>query len=161
MTVSKSHIRHEVRERIAGLSREERTYEATRVSQYIRELWEYIRAETLVGYRAMGDEIDISELLDIAARDGKEVIIVSQSPDDGFPGIPDTKNTLIFVPWRAFTHSGERIGRWGGWYDRFLSSFHNVSTIGICYSVQLYNELPQDRHDIRVVRVVTWAPREL
>ena len=46
----------------------------------------------------MGDEIDISELLDIAARDGKEVIIVSQSPDDGFPGIPDTKNTLIFVP---------------------------------------------------------------
>ncbi len=161
MTDSKSHIRHEVRECIARLSREYRAYEAMRVSQHIQELWEYIRAETIVGYRAMGDEIDISEILDIAAREGKAVIIVSQSPDGGFPAIPDTKNTLILVPWRAFTHSGERIGRWGGWYDRFLSSFHDVSTIGVCYSVQLYDELPQDRHDIRVLRVVTWAPSEL
>ncbi|MDP2691538.1 MAG: 5-formyltetrahydrofolate cyclo-ligase [bacterium] len=60
---------------------------------------------------------------------------------------------LIFVPGLAFTHSGLRLGRGGGFYDRLLSGFKGVS-VGICFREQIKNALPKDEHDVLVDRVV-------
>lgn len=58
---------------------------------------------------------------------------------------------LVFVPGVAFTRSGERLGRGGGYYDRLLSGLPKSSvTLGICFAMQLLGALPMEAHDCTV-----------
>jgi len=63
---------------------------------------------------------------------------------------PETLD-LILVPGVAFTRSGERLGRGGGFYDRLLASLPGqVCKIGVCFDSQVQHELPVEAHDQRV-----------
>ncbi len=63
---------------------------------------------------------------------------------------------VIVVPGVCFTSSGARLGRGGGYYDRFLAKLtEETDTIGLCYSFGIENNLPCERHDIKVKKVVT------
>ena len=154
MSRAKSHIREEVRDRIAALSHDERIREGESVWSQIVDSESFIQAETVVGYDAMPDEIDISPLLHLARERGKTGIMIDTSPESVPPSLPDRQRILILVPGRAFSISGQRIGRGWGWYDRWLSTLSHVQTIWVCYSVQLYETLPQDEYDIRMQRVI-------
>ena len=66
------------------------------------------------------------------------------------------KIDLIIVPARAFTRRGERLGRGGGFYDKYMSlSGFRAYKIGIAFSAQIFDSLPCDAHDIKVDEVVT------
>ena len=68
------------------------------------------------------------------------------------PGMLD----LILVPGVAFTRSGERLGRGGGFYDRLLSSLPaHVHKIGVCFDSQIQQELPVEAHDQLVDFIIT------
>ena len=68
------------------------------------------------------------------------------------PGMLD----LILVPGVAFTRSGERLGRGGGFYDRLLASLAaHTGKIGVCFDSQVQHELPAEMHDQRVDFIVT------
>ena len=63
---------------------------------------------------------------------------------------PDSLD-LVLIPGVAFTRSGERLGRGGGFYDRLLASLPaGVCKIGICFDSQILAELPVEPHDQRV-----------
>ena len=63
------------------------------------------------------------------------------------PGMLD----LILVPGVAFTRSGERLGRGGGFYDRLLASLPaHTCKIGVCFDAQILPEFPIESHDQRV-----------
>lgn len=62
---------------------------------------------------------------------------------------------FILVPGQAFTPQGNRLGRGGGFYDRFLSrpDLH-AYTLGICYPFRILEHLPSEAHDVSVDEVV-------
>lgn len=64
----------------------------------------------------------------------------------------DFKNqTLVLVPGRAFTKDGFRIGRGKGFYDIYFSKFRENKKIilaGVCFSVQFYENILHDEHDL-------------
>lgn len=63
---------------------------------------------------------------------------------------------LILVPGMAFTASGHRLGRGGGYYDRFLARLPGSAVkLGVCFARQLVDDLPFELHDQRVDAVVT------
>jgi 5-formyltetrahydrofolate cyclo-ligase len=63
---------------------------------------------------------------------------------------------VVFVPGLAFSVNGQRLGRGGGFYDRFLDSTGpGLTAIGLGYSFQVLECLPQDRWDRRLACVVT------
>jgi len=66
------------------------------------------------------------------------------------------KIDLILVPGLAFSTSGARLGRGGGFYDRLLAreSLHAFK-LGVCFDMQAFPELPVESHDITVDAVVT------
>ena len=78
---------------------------------------------------------------------GKELCVPDDSGEEVFPEI-------LVVPGLSFSSSGERLGRGGGFYDRYLQSFNGTS-VGICYEGQLRNQLPVESHDQTVSAVVT------
>ena len=63
------------------------------------------------------------------------------------------ENDLILVPGLGFTQEGHRLGRGGGFYDRFLATSASVPTWGIAFSSQLLANLPLEAHDKSVQRV--------
>jgi 5-formyltetrahydrofolate cyclo-ligase len=62
---------------------------------------------------------------------------------------------LILVPGVAFTHEGFRVGRGGGYYDRFLAEPQlHARRLGVCFARQLVPSVPLEAHDQRVDRVI-------
>ncbi len=66
---------------------------------------------------------------------------------------PEPKGVAI-VPCVAFTVACDRVGRGGGYFDRFLASFVGPS-IALAYELQRADTLPTEAHDVRPQRVVT------
>lgn len=85
-----------------------------------------------------------------------------QEPTEG--ELIEAKNLDGFlVPGLAFSKKGERVGRGKGYYDRTLSKVPGLK-VGVCYSYQLFDELPTEAHDIKMDVVVsdqgiTWLKR--
>ena len=67
---------------------------------------------------------------------------------------PTPPDAPVLIPGLAFAPGGERLGRGGGYYDRFLSG-HAGPRIALAYEMQLVPELPQEAHDIRMDVIVT------
>lgn len=65
--------------------------------------------------------------------------------------------TLILVPGLAFNpEDGSRLGRGGGFYDRFLSRPDvGARLVGTCFTTQLFQHIPREVHDARVSMIIT------
>lgn len=61
---------------------------------------------------------------------------------------------VIIVPALAFDRQGFRLGRGGGYYDRYLAG-RSALTIGLCHQAAFVDLLPRDPWDIPVALVVS------
>jgi 5-formyltetrahydrofolate cyclo-ligase len=68
--------------------------------------------------------------------------------------IPPEALDFIIVPALTFDHEGYRLGRGGGYYDRFLLKTQ-AFTAGVARERLLRVTLPREAHDIAVRCVVT------
>ncbi len=63
---------------------------------------------------------------------------------------------LVIAPGVAFDRSGVRLGHGKGYYDRMLQRIRgNTPIIGLAYECQIFDEIPHEKHDISMDRVVT------
>lgn len=77
-----------------------------------------------------------------------------------FEGIPVALSEIemILVPGLAFDASGHRLGRGGGFYDRFLAQPGfppRMTRCGICYDSQIVGVIPTEDHDVTLDTVIT------
>jgi 5-formyltetrahydrofolate cyclo-ligase len=152
------------------------------ISRRLLLLAEELGAGVVLGYLSLADEVRIDDFLAGACEAGKKVLL----PRIGSEGMefcpwrpssilaPDGKGVLaprgpraagegfskrfIVVPGRAFDREGGRLGRGGGYYDRFLAQTANESrvTVGVAYECQIMDErIPLEAHDARMDFVVT------
>ena len=68
--------------------------------------------------------------------------------------IPKHKINAVIIPGVGFSKSGARLGFGKGCYDRFLEDFEGLK-IGVCYELQLTDELTAEEHDIPMDMVIT------
>ena len=74
-------------------------------------------------------------------------VVMAQSPP-----------TVVLIPGVAFTAEGSRLGRGGGFYDRFLRSLpKSTLRVGVCFATQIMPVLPIERHDEPVSFLLTEA----
>jgi 5-formyltetrahydrofolate cyclo-ligase len=173
----KSEIRAEVRRRIKELSGEDKSQSATKIFTTIESDPHFIEARCIALFAAMKDEVSTEYALNAWQEMGKRIVVprvegdimrfYDYSPEtmqSGAFGIMEpTSNDeisaeeidLIIVPARAFTLSGIRLGRGGGFYDKYMSlSGFKAYKIGIAYTCQIFDSLPHAPHDIKVDKVV-------
>ena len=75
------------------------------------------------------------------------------------PAVHPDKHFLIIVPGLGFDSAKNRLGRGGGYYDRYISklrkSCNNFSLLGICFAFQLMDAIPAVYYDEKVDGIVT------
>lgn len=101
------------------------------------------------------NEIKVSEI-----RDTNDLVPGRFMIPEPYPGkrkyVDPMILEVVIVPGVCFTSEGFRIGRGGGYYDRFLKRISpKTHVIGICYSTQIENKIPHDEKDMRVYEVIT------
>jgi len=60
----------------------------------------------------------------------------------------------FLVPGIVFGKDCSRIGHGAGYYDRFLAAFKGIPRLGVAYSVQIRNSLPQNATDMKMDEVL-------
>jgi len=143
----------------------------------------YQAAQAVVLYAAVENEVATDLILTDVLRTGRKVYYPRLGPTrrdillapvhnaaelkPGAYGIPEPPAdgaiapaalgpALICVPGLAFSPAGARLGRGGGYYDRLLAQVNaETLTVGIAYSFQVLDSLPESPHDRRLHFVVT------
>ena len=77
-----------------------------------------------------------------------ELVEVPESVENNVPF------DFILVPGVAFSPNGYRLGRGKGYYDKFLSKYTNLFTVGVCFREQFYLDIPTEPHDIPMHKVL-------
>jgi 5-formyltetrahydrofolate cyclo-ligase len=149
------------------------------VARNVLALPAVVDARTVMAFSSFGSEVDTGPIIERLERDGRRValprmegrIIVAVAYRSGDQVKPSSFGALepaggetvapgeidvVIVPGLAFDRSGHRIGYGRGFYDRFLGALRpDALTVGICFSVQLVDEVPHGRGDRPVDVVVT------
>lgn len=152
--MTKQELRKQVRQELQKLSAADRDTASLFVCLQILGTAEWQQANTVLLYNALPDEINLQLLIDDASGSGKELIIPDQSATA--PVIPAevlAEVNLAIIPGRAFTRSGKRLGRGGGWYDRLLPQL-KCPKWGVCFTPQIKKEVPTDPWDVRMDKII-------
>lgn len=133
------------------------------------------RPAVVVGFLAMGSEIDMTPLvtehpeirfaltrtapgtnLTVHDFDGprERHAFGFEQPAEDAPEIPKAAVDVVLVPGIAFTPDGKRLGRGAGYYDRFLADFAG-DTVALTTTSRIRPDLPFESHDVRVRWVAT------
>jgi len=126
----------------------------------LNDFWRRLlaRGVTLAFPALLGDDgwMDAIAVTDLA-RDLKPGRFNILQPLDGTPVDPG-RIDFVFVPALAYDIRGHRLGRGGGYYDRFLSTrAPKAFRCGVGFECQVVLEVPIKEHDCQVNAVVTEA----
>jgi 5-formyltetrahydrofolate cyclo-ligase len=61
---------------------------------------------------------------------------------------------LVIAPGIAFDKEKRRLGRGGGYYDKYLKN-KDIPTWGIGFSFQLFDQIPAAPFDVQMTKVIT------
>lgn len=137
----------------------------------------YRQAAEILCYLDIRKEVGTRGIIAQAWKDGKRTWIPKvqgkemefflltswQDLSPGAFGIPEPKvrdrfkgkHGLVILPGTAYDALGYRIGYGGGYYDRYLSRYPELTKMGIGFSFQLFPRLPKEPCDIPVDIVIT------
>jgi 5-formyltetrahydrofolate cyclo-ligase len=149
------------------------------ITRNVLALPEFINASKIFLYFSIEREPDTHAIIEAALAAGKTVAVpgsldrgemkarVIRGAEELVPGrfsIPSPPEAaeallpeeleLIIVPALAFDSGGARLGKGGGYYDRFLSRTDAVKA-GITRDRLLFEKLPAEPHDVAVDIIVT------
>lgn len=180
MNFSKPELRREMRARLRALTgRDEKSrgicealarhpayvaarcvalFDAMPVEPHVELLWQ-IAPRRFVYPRVHGDHLVLHEVPALEVLHAAPGARYREPQPGAYPDVAPAEVDLIVVPGLAFTRSGLRLGRGGGYYDRLLAQLSpRCMKIGVCFETQIVPELPIEPHDIRLDAVITEAP---
>ena len=181
----KKELRTAIKARLAAVSPDETLGASKSVLAQLESLEQWKRADIVLAFLSMKDEIDTIPILNAALEQGKTFAVPRVvGPDLVFYQIQDLKknvapgafgilepvsglcpvavenlpehHSVALVPGLAFDKENFRLGRGKGFYDRFLASAgDSLYKIGIGYSFQLVEKVPREPHDKALDLVIT------
>ncbi len=139
----------------------------------------YKNAKQLMVYLPLGNETDTMDIIDVAFRDEKRLVLPVTDPESGVitPVLYEkdtklikgafsvtepvdtnpadmSKTDVVIVPGIAFDRLGNRVGFGKGCYDRLLKDT-TAFKVGFCYDFQICDKIPACEYDVKMDFLVT------
>ena len=139
-------------------------------------------ATTIMSFLPLSQEVDLRTLMQCWIEEGKTVCVPIVNWDDRVMqaglltsteshalsetrhglrepkeriNIPTELIDVVLVPGLAFDALGGRLGRGGGFYDRFLALVRPPLSIGVAFDEQMVDHLTIEPHDYRLTAIAT------
>ncbi|MBQ6974978.1 MAG: 5-formyltetrahydrofolate cyclo-ligase [Selenomonadaceae bacterium] len=179
-TIYKKNLRREIKSRLATLSADEKLILSHAVIEKFLAHPAYKNSQIIMAYFSTAEEIQLQEFFSAAFNDGKILAVpfiegremyAAILPDIdaaevGAYGILTVKSSVrkiidaekincIVTPGLAFDANFNRLGKGGGFYDKFLSRAVNAVKIALAYDNQIVENVPIEPHDVKVDFVLT------
>ncbi len=177
----KHHLRTEMKAALGAMDADAAAEMSHRACQSLLELDEYRQARSVMLYAPIAGEVDCRPVAVAAWADGKTVLLprvtwearqmvavpvgsLDHPVVTGRNGLrepegepwPIERIDLVVVPALAYDRHGNRLGRGGGFYDRFLASPNLAAhACGLAFAIQIVGELPVHPNDYPVKVLVT------
>ena len=181
MNESKADIRRQLRDQLAAIGSDERLARSEEAAARLCSLPAFCDARTVMLYLPFGCEVNTQPIAQAAGKGNKcvvapdpcprtrqmRVVVCDPTNDDLFlpthglrtplGDICDIESVdLIVVPALGFDRTGHRLGRGGGFYDRFLARDEmRAVTVGLGFAEQIVPSLPIEDTDHPVQVIVT------
>lgn len=175
--ILKAGLRGEIRDRVSRLSERERAEAAERVAELLERDIRFAGARVAACFMPLRDEVPVGRFVDGWRRDKLIVLPVVEGDrmrffeydparvrtgrfeivePYGTAEVSPQGIDAMLVPGRAFTLAGLRLGRGGGYYDRYLSQSgaEGIYRIGVAFGCQVVDELPVTADDVVMDRVI-------
>lgn len=179
---SKGSLRERLRGHLAEIDPATADVAADCVAERLLSLPEIANARRIFTCLSFGTEIDTWRLVDRLLAEGRELYVPRADPRDGrlhvhpYPcplralafglqqpprGTPEIPEDSIdgtidaaLVLGLGFDRRGYRLGYGSGYFDRFLAK-RPFPSVGLAYSAQLLDRVPDEAHDVPMAVVVT------
>ncbi|MCA9407163.1 MAG: 5-formyltetrahydrofolate cyclo-ligase [Candidatus Omnitrophica bacterium] len=182
---AKEELRQKVYNLLRKQKEEERLAKSLIIQSKLFNMLEFQKAKVILFYVSFDGEVNTLEMIKLAQEMGKKIGVpridqknkriipslleqsiekLSKGPygikqptkDQGEP-LEHHELSLVVVPGVAFDKQNNRLGRGGGYYDRFLSELpSNIPSFGLAFDFQLMENLPGiQKHDQPVSAVIT------
>jgi len=180
--MDKAQLRSEIQHTLLALQSESRDRKSQRACQRLVAAEQFQNASTVMLFLSLPHEIDTSEAILSAWQLGKSVAVPKVSweqrhmipvqinsleagisteasglrnPTTGLP-VPFGDIDLVVTPALAFDRNGNRLGRGGGYYDKFFAHDQlKACRCGFAYAEQIVETVPATDHDQTMDMVVT------
>lgn len=183
---AKARLRATLGDRVAAMPAGERAAASARIRDHIAASGLWRRASVVMLYAADASEPDLDALISTGVDAGKTVCVARidwegkrmvpasvgspadlvpdrhgiRVPGAACPGVAPESVGLVVVPGVGFDLSGGRVGRGGGFYDRFLAGLEaggpiRAVAVGACFAAQVVGRVPSGAHDRKVDGLVT------
>ena len=182
--MTKGQLREKYRERMLKISGEERLQKSRNACSNLISTPQFRDSSVIMIFLSMPAEVDTTEAIRYAWQQGKTIAapkvfwkqksmvpVRIDSLEEGFKieesglrnpitnkEVPVSKIELIVIPALVFDRNGHRVGRGGGFYDKFLANGKlKAIKCGFGFAEQLMeNEyIPAGQKDIRLDLLVT------
>ena len=179
--MDKEILRKEIKAKIAKLSSREVSKDNKAINSHICVSRLFLEGKVIMGYLAQSKEVNIDASLQQAINSGKIVCVPHileeagqmeivrlnalknlgkdrfgiREPQAPYEVIDPAEVDLVLVPAVAYTAQGNRIGRGGGYYDRFLPHCAKAVPMGVAFEAQVVDEMPVNAHDQNIRYLVT------
>jgi 5-formyltetrahydrofolate cyclo-ligase len=158
------------------MTKEEVAEQSKLIIEQLEQMAAFREAQVVLLYYPIHNEVDLRPLLTKYAGEKTFLLPVTHRrsmevrPYDGEDmmrkgrlGVPEPQTEtykgaidLIVVPGVVFDYHCHRIGRGGGYYDKFLSKQLSAKKIGVCYSFQLKkHDIPHMFREPKMDRIIT------
>lgn len=180
ITERKRALRAQVKETLAALPPTHRAAQDKALFRAFLGLDAVKKAETILLFWGTGTEPSTAELVSALLASGKQVALPHclpagelearlyrgtrliknrygiPEPGPDCPFLPKSEVQLTLTPALCYDRQGYRLGRGGGYYDRWLSNYTGTS-VGLCYREVLQKEVPRAPHDrpVNILLTVT------
>lgn len=162
---TKKEIREDIQKLFQDRTREELEENSNIIVQKLKKVIQKWNYKKICIYEHMQDEVYTHKII----SDLRQLTVEIYTPQI----ISETEMILIdhnyehyeqeieffILPWRAFSLDWKRLWRWKWYYDRFLSQkiYKKSQKIWICYDFQILENIPIEKHDVLLNKIITNA----
>lgn len=175
-------LRSWARERVDSMDQADRIGASERLLARLRAWDGYTGATDVAAFWSLPREAPLEAVLQAVLEDGKNLWLPRVRPEAGWMDMVPVRDlhsdladgrwgireptgvatehvpdgTLVLIPGEVFDLHGSRIGKGGGYYDRWLARHPGALRVGIAWNAQVHpGKLPQGAHDQPIEHLLT------
>jgi 5-formyltetrahydrofolate cyclo-ligase len=178
----KDEQRRELRQLLASMPKQDRQEASQAICSHLSSLPSISTSDTILAYLPLAEEVDLTSLLTTWIEESRTICVPivtwesktmhagllptleGESLIESKYGLKEPRDPqsvtadsidVMLVPGLGFDREGGRLGRGGGYYDRYLEFSRSPIVIGVAFDCQMLDSIDRQEHDQLMTAVVT------